>query len=177
MINLLPPNERRAIRREYRIRVGVVAAAFLLVFELTLAFLFLPTVYGLWLSTSEAFSQLEQIQTSVPSNISGIEGQIIDLKTKLNLLRGDRDIRLTRLLSAVAEAKPAGVSLTGVALVVSGENPTLLLKGYSERREDLITFRARLRADTANFVGAEIDAKYLLREPIDFSGMRLLLRP
>ena len=177
MINLLPPSERRALRREYRTRVGVLAATFLLVFEATLAFLFFPTVYGLWLSTSDASLQLQRARTSVPADIAGIESQIVDLKKKLDLMRGEDDIRITRYLSAIAQVKPVGVVLSGVALDVSGDKPVLVLKGYAERREDLTTFRARLRADATNFSGAEIDAKYLLREPIDFSSMRLILRP
>jgi len=175
MINLLPPEERRALKNEYRVRVAVVAMAFTLAFELVLVFMFVPAFYSLKLSTGNLSARLEQMRGSIPPDVSGIEERMTDLRGQIELLRGEKDIILSPYLLALAKAKPAGVAISNIALETS-DKPKLILKGYAATRDDLTQLRANLKKDTAHFIGAQFDARFLLREPIEFSGMEVTLK-
>jgi hypothetical protein len=193
MINLLPPSERKALRREYRIRVAVIFLASILCVEVVLIAMFVPAAYALRMSTDDLRLRITETKNSTPANVASVEGQILDLRKSIDLLVGGENIVITQYIDAIARAKPDGVSVTGISLdkLVSqpsksktdvGSNAAtstilIVLKGYASTRDDLTTFRSNLRKETAHFSGAEFDAKYLLREPIEFSNMRLILKP
>lgn len=174
MINLLPPAERRALKREYRIRVATVFLAFILAFEFLLAAMMVPAGYALRLSTADLTRQLEATRTLVQPDIDDFDRQVNELKSDIHLLSEGKDEGILRYIDALAAAKPATVSVSGISFTREPE-PMLEIKGFAPTRADLTQFRANLRKDTTNFLGADFDPKYLLREPIDFSGMRIQL--
>jgi hypothetical protein len=176
MINLLPPAERQALRREYRLRVGVVFLLYLLAAEVVLAVMFVPAAYALWLTSADLEQQLEKTRSAIPPDIAGVEQKVANLQKDIDLLMGGKDVVLSKYLLAIAKAKPAGVTIAGFSLE-SGASPSIVIKGYAATRADLLAFRANLRNDTEHFLGADFEAKYLLREPIDFSGMKIILKP
>lgn len=176
MINLLPPTERQALRKEYRVRVGVVFLLYLLVAEIVLVVMFVPAAYALWLSSADLERQLEKTRNAIPPDIAGVEQQITNLKEDIDLLMGGKDVAITKYLRAITKAKPAGVAIASFSLE-DGASPSITIKGYAATRADLLSFRANLRNDSEHFLGADFEAKYLLREPIDFSNMKIILKP
>ncbi len=175
MINLLPPKEKRTLRREYMTRVAVVAMLFALATEILFAVMFLPTAYSLSLSTQSLSDELARTQNSLPKDILDIQAEVEDLNSDVSTLKNTGDLMPTKYLDALGRAKTPGISLSSI-MFEKNPPPALVLSGYAATRADLTIFRNALRKDPL-FSGADFDAQLLLQESgIPFTGMRATLK-
>lgn len=172
MINLLPKEERKAIRNLYRMRVAVVLLLFVIALEVCAAILFSPAFYNLYLTKNELAQTLEMKRQAIPKDVEELQARITKLKEMVELLKNKGDTTATSLIDEIQKQKGGGVSIVGYTYDL--QSKTIQLRGKSATREDLTQFRKRMR-DLGKYQSVDVPPSTLLKEKdIDFT-MRMML--
>jgi hypothetical protein len=157
MINLLPTDEKKAIRTEYYWRVLTVCSAMFFLVLLVMVFSFLPTYfftisrYGAFLSESQS----DEIQSQI-SQVKEMDMAIQETNRKIDLLKnGASSSRVKDVFWEILQSKNKGVALTafsydsGSLVSKNGNNgvvspANIQLQGVSSDRESLLAFKDAL---------------------------------
>lgn len=149
LTNLLPPERRRTFRREYFLRLGVVAALLASALIIVAALLLLPAYVFL----EKSFQTKEAHLASIESTLSSVSEKT--LSDRLAALSADAAI-LTAIANApsvsaiiravLATARP-GVTLTYFSYTpaVSGSHGTLSISGTATTRDALRSYQLALQ--------------------------------
>jgi hypothetical protein len=180
-MNLLSPQEKNALRKEYRLRFFVVF--FLMSFFILLAAIvtFLPT-YFFTVSRYDLFfteSQSDEIQNRL-SRAKEAEKTILETNKKIILLKSDASVpRVKDIFFEISQSKNSGIVITslsyennGGAVTKKGKDPVLAkvnIRGRSSTRETLLAFKDAL-TQNKQFSNIDLPISSLVKESdIDFS--------
>ncbi len=173
MINLLPFEEKKKIRAEYRLRLGAIvslATALLLLSSLVL----LSLVYLLTLSkyqfASERFVKLESEQGKTGQE-KDINARIGETNKKVNIfLKEDKDQALfSEIIMKIIETKGTAIKLQNMFYESSPERKRLVISGRADDRDNLALFMETLKKDPF-FTTVDIPiSSYIKSTDIDFS--------
>ena len=150
LTDLLPPERRDRLAREYRYRFGVVAVSLIILLLLAAAALLSPTYLFLIGSAAAKETRLAGIQASLSSSDQ------VALSVRLEALSSDA-VALTELAKApsasaivrtVLAVPRAGITISGFTYApVSGTTPaTLALSGTAATRDALRSYQLALQS-------------------------------
>lgn len=150
MVNLLPPKEIAFIKREYRLRLGVVAGA-LSILILATANVLLGSTY---LVTSGGGNEVRERLAALEAGGAGSVGvnkeSLDQLKRELAVLNSARvDPALSAILDDILKRKPAGISIDELRFIRAGGDASegmISLGGIARRREDLLSAKRDIEA-------------------------------
>lgn len=145
LTNLLPGPRRKALRREYVYRLGVVALSLVIALTVVAASLLLPTYVFLLDSVKAKQVRLESIQSTLSSTdevaISARLKALSDQATALSLLAAQPSP--TRLVGNALTVPRTGVTLSGLSYKpLVGKTPaTLSITGTAATRAALRAYQ------------------------------------
>ena len=151
MFNLLPLEEKNAIRKEYRYRLMVVALVGLFVTFLVGSVLLVPS-YGL--SKIKEVSVVKNNALLKEGATARDDGRVVteelrDTKSILSALKpSDHTVYFHEVLGGIIEQRPSGVLLQGILMQSVGVAQTEFhLSGVARNRVDLVLFQKRLEGE------------------------------
>ncbi len=149
LTNLLPPERRHALVREYRYRFGVVVISLLVSLVLAAAVLLIPTYIFLQGSIAAKETRLTAVQASLSSAgqtspSARLAALSNDIATLTKLASGSSVSAVMRTVLAIPRS---GVTLSGLTYTpVSGMTPaTLDLSGVATTRAALSSYQLALQ--------------------------------
>ena len=147
--NLLPLERRRALRRDYFMRLGVVVAAFAATLSLTAAILLVPTYVFLVKSAAAEKARLASIESAISSSgeaaLSARLTALSDDTKALSALASARSV--SEVMRAALEISRPGISLSGFAYEpgASGNRSALAISGTAMTRDALRKYQLALQ--------------------------------
>ena len=150
MVNLLPLKEIAFIKREYRLRLGVVGGILSILILIT-ATVLLGSIYFLTSSNGdEARERLAALEAGGAGSVGMNKGSFDQLKRELAILDSTRvEPKLSAILDDILKRKPAGISIDEFRFVrTEGDPPrsTLSIGGIAQRREDILSAKHDIEA-------------------------------
>jgi hypothetical protein len=169
MINLLPAQQKKLVKRWYMLRALSVALGALIIMTALGALLFIPTLVTINSRYIIARNQIELLESTgtvaSPVDIAGFDARSAALLAKLASARKTPPTEYIALLRDVA---PDGVSPTGFA-AVSGDTPQQTITGFANSREQLQVYVMALEAlPSVAVVDAPI-SNYVGSKNVEFS--------
>lgn len=173
MINLLPSEEKKKVRMDYRLRLGaIVALAITLLFLASL--ILLSPVYLLTLSkhqfASERFVKLESEQGKTEQE-RDINTRIGEVNKKVDLfLKEDKDqVVFSEIITKIIEMKGTAIKLQNMFYESSPGRKRFVISGRADDRDNLARFVENLKKDPF-FTTVDIPiSSYIKSTDIDFS--------
>lgn len=148
MVNLIPQALRTMIRREYRLRLAVVASlAACFVFAAAAALLIPSYFLAATLQKAVLREQALLDQSLARKNLSDAAEQIRSAQALSVAL--DQHLALPRPSEALAQitaARPAGITVTRLEYATGGRGATVRISGVSDTREHLLAYKQNLAA-------------------------------
>ena len=160
MINLLPTEEKDALRRMYRLRIVVVAlglGALLIVVSLLLL---LPSYIMLSIEEDDLTDALAHAKERHAA-LEGADQEVLrDLRNKIDLLGEPEGVAPTKSIDRILSHRAHGIAVTHID-VMSDEQ--VQIQGVADRRTTLTTFIDTLRGDST-FASVESPISSLIAE-------------
>lgn len=176
MINLLPEAQKKALRHEYALRVGIVACGFALILEAEAAALLAPAYIELRSHVDANSRELERVTALVPKDDADAKGAVAGLGRQIDKLRGvEKTPLFSEYVDKLVAAKVPGIALSNVSFVLRGDVPELSLSGSARDRDALSAFRKNLRANP-EFVDADFPTSAFLKETDISFSMKLVVK-
>lgn len=179
MINILPIEERKEIKKEYLKRLSVVALVFFAITMLMAIVMLLPTVFFLNESESLSRVELEYVNKKLSDvGIAQISPMIEDLNRKVQILKTSSNFsKHSEIITEIMSAGGSGVKISALSVKMSAGKESIFISGRSETRKDLLAFvenlkkcKAGLNTKCTPFEKIESPLSNLLKEKdIDFS--------
>ncbi|MDP2651739.1 MAG: hypothetical protein Q8O94_01225 [bacterium] len=149
LTNLIPPERQQALRRDYFIRLGVVATILLIILTLIAALLLLPTYVFLIKSARAETARLANIESALSSsNEAALSAQLAALSNNAaTLLALSSAHSVSAILRAVLAISRPGISLSGFSHPpsVDGEPDTFAISGIAATRDALRNYQLALQ--------------------------------
>jgi hypothetical protein len=148
MINLLPDDNKKAVTREYRWRLIIVASCLMSASAIIGGTFLVPSYLLVLTKARAAADDLANAQKALESSgSSGIETATASLGSKLALLRNKNpEWGLSSLLSELAAARVNGVTITGIRTNPDKNSGfTLTIVGHARDRQQLLLFTEALK--------------------------------
>jgi hypothetical protein len=171
MLNLLTLEEKRSIKREYRVRVAAVIAAGLFFVSVFAIAGLLPAYFHVTVNLKIKNTDLENL--AVSSEREGDDSVALALKSTDTILsfigNKDNDEKLaTVLIQDTLKVRPSGVRVTTLSFDVSEGNKIITVRGIADTRASLIEFSRNL-GNQPGFLAANVPAEDLAQATnIDF---------
>lgn len=180
MINLLPVEEKRKIRRMYRIRVAVVSLCFAAaMIAVSLASL-LPSFFAASSKYSAAALSSQMAESENAAVKEDLEKRVKDANRAVSLLAGSGGSSSPRgLFLEIISRKPAGIRITAISY--SAEAPAakggaqgsppkrVIVGGTAATRENLLSFMNALKSEEM-FASADLPISNFVKDRnLDFS--------
>lgn len=173
MINLLPIEEKKKTRAEYRFRLGIIVAFAITALSLISLALLFP-VYLLTLSkyqfASEKLIKLESEQgrteqeKEINTKIKAVNKEI-DLFSKEN----KKSVVFSEIVMKIIETKGSTIKIQNMFYEPSPERERFVISGRADDRDSLALFIERLKKDSF-FTTVDIPiSSYIKSVDIDFS--------
>ena len=180
LTNLLPPERLANVRREYFLRLGVVATMLAACLVVVAAALLVPTYVYLSATMEAKANRLAGVEKTLSSSeesaLSARLATLAEDAATLSKLKGSASA--TETVRAALEVAHPGVSLTGVNYVAAaGKSPaTVALTGTAKNRDALRSYQLALQG--ASFVkSADLPVSVFAKSTdIEFT-VTLTLRP
>ena len=164
MINLIPPNAQKQVKREYWVRVAgvwgiLVATAFTIV-----ALLYVPA-YVLVKSKLSAYESIYQLANVRNESFVESEKEVTEAMTIARLLVGKNDsVSYTELIQIFNNLAGKNVSITNLHVAqTDGIFSSISISGVAQSRTSLVAFRDALEAHKL-FESAELPLSNLAKE-------------
>lgn len=153
MLNLLPTEEKKEVKREYHRRIWSVALSFSLFTLICGTLLLLPSLLKVDLGINQAESSFEVLSKKpAVSDYEGLKKTITDTKTEVAYLNDEMTshIHLADLIGKALENKPSGIKVSSVTWLVDDNNgKELILYGSASNRDTLNRYDNLLQSNTA----------------------------
>jgi len=154
LTNLLPPERRRALQRDYFMRLGVVSLLFVIMLTLAAAILLLPTYVFLSASESAGRIRLSSIESTLSSSEdAALSAQLAALSNStasLSALAGAHSA--SEIIRAVLAVSRPGVTLSNFAYssatVANKNQNTLTISGSAATRDALRNYQLALQSSS-----------------------------
>lgn len=163
MSNLLTKEEKKLVRKEYYMRVVVVALALLFfscilsVAELLPSFFYSSVAQALKKSELEKMIEGEATSEEVSSALKKVDAVTSFLKEEQS-----DSLLATDLIKEALVARPSGVVVSGITLESGTDSRVLVVSGVAATRADLIEFVSNL-GKRPNFFATDVPAENLAR--------------
>ena len=149
MLNLLPQEEKKHLRREYMERLGVIILGGVFITLFIGIALLLPSFF---LSKAREEVLMEQAAITRDSvtlqEKETLEETLRAASQKLTILaREEGEVPLRLVFETILNHKTEGIALTELFYAESEDVVTLSASGVAERRSDLLKFSGALRED------------------------------
>ncbi len=162
MINLIPPEGQRIVRREYLARVGAVFSLLATGALLAGALLLLPTYI---LLTHQLNTTTDQ--AAYPEAESGYAEATRSLADASRLAKrleaADNSAAASEILAHIDAGRPSAVALIGLTINQRPDGAEIVARGTAETRESLRQFVDTLKRD-AFFLDARVPVSDLARD-------------
>jgi len=173
MANLLPVAEKKKIRKEYRIRLGIVAM-FLFAGLVVVAIVLLTPSYILSsFKYSSAFSQLEIEKKKISDAAAGLDPikEAKDINAKLIVLEREGSLMPLSydIFTTIVGHKPQNVKINAIFYDRENMDGRISINGLSKDRETLLSFLKSLEGENM-FDRVELPiSSFVEGEDIEFS--------
>ncbi len=147
MINLIPFEEKKKLKRDYKIRLFSLALSFLGILLVFATLIFIPSYVVTGIKHSIAQEKLATLQTQTRAETGeSMDAIVSDIKTKLSLFKDPATILIPTndVIDRVLEIKGADIRLTEFSLERAEKKYTLSLGGTAASREALFAFQKKL---------------------------------
>jgi hypothetical protein len=171
MFNLLTLEEKKSIKREYRVRVAAVVVSFLFFVSVFAIAGLLPAYFHVTVNLKIKNTDLESL--AVASEREGDNSVALALGRTDTLLSfiGDKEVQkktTTQLIDKTLSVRPSGVRVTTLSFDVSEEGNVLAVGGVADTRASLIEYSRNL-GNQPGFLSANVPAEDLAQATnIDF---------
>ncbi len=150
MLELLPNTHKKALKKEYILRLIVVTISFLLVAGILLLISFSPSYFLLVVKEKIINQEFENVKKS--NNFiddKELQATIKNSKEMIDLLKSNGDTPLIKdLILKIISKKSSEVRIDGVSInYFKGGQYQIFIKGISKNRESLKLFVDSLRAE------------------------------
>ena len=157
MINVLPIEDRKEIKKEYFKRLIVVSLALLAAVLAMATIMLLPTM--IFLSDHEQIHQqeMEYIDAKLKSSgIATIKPLVDDLNKKISILNETSGFQsASRTAGEIMSLGLSGISIKSFSIKIEGDKETISITGQSATRRDLLSFVENLKKCKAGFAMRE----------------------
>ena len=163
MINLIPPEGHRAVRKEYLVRVSATYCFLFAVVFILLTVSLIPT-YVLVRAQMHAYDAEVSVQTE-GGEIKIAEEDTVRTEAILTELRKTPNTpNMSVIIREIENAATRGISFRNFSLQYTANTlDPILVQGVADRREDLVAFKQAVEAH-ALFEGADIPLTDLAKE-------------
>lgn len=152
MRNLLSQEDKKILRREYKLRVATIAAIFMFFTVLAGIGELLPSYFILKSRESAAKERVDIIKESVAKRKKDVSSAVLfETKEKLELLAFDENnVSLKIIFETIINKKPSGVHINGIFYDKdqSVKENKILIKGEADNRESLLEFKKLLGTES-----------------------------
>lgn len=148
MLELLPITQKNALKREYLLRVIVMALSFMLVIGILSSVALFPSYFLSIEREKFAYKEFENIKKfSNGTDNEKLQNDIKNLKEMLRILKPKGEgFSIKDLILKIISKKNSGVMISGVSIVSSKkEQYQIIVKGMAKNREHLERFAENLR--------------------------------
>jgi hypothetical protein len=149
MINLLPENEKKFFKKEYRLRVATVMLAMIFTLIVTLGVLLLPSVALTMYKRRVAQNSSIQPVTTIQKEYSELLKEVNAAKAYMVILAPEKPrVQATDVVALVTKHKLPGIKVTGVQYTATDKAGfKVIIHGVAQSRQSLIDFRAALEKE------------------------------
>lgn len=174
MANLLPQESQKNIRREYRLRLAVVAAFLLLAVIVFAAVLLVPSLLLSSVKANESEARLAVSRKGETQNLEKeIEAVVLKTNTDATLLseNGNQAFLVSEFIGHLLQTKPDTIAITGIFYekAKGGALDKASLRGIAANREALSAYVASLETDSY-FAEVVLPVSHFVQEKdIDFA--------
>lgn len=163
MINLLPPEAKGAMRKEYIVRLLSVWAALCGCALVGASFLLLPTYlfYSNQIRNSikETSASEEKLQAFEHMRVSLSEAQTFAKRLSLSI----ESVKASDILTHIEDALTEEIALEGLQIVQEEKGTRIEVRGKARTREALRVFLKRIESDTY-FLDAQVPVSDLAKD-------------
>lgn len=152
MINLLPEFEKRKLRKEYRLRAGIIILCSVFFLEILAAILLAPSYYLIDAAKNTLALELAAKKGVASSTTDDSQKKNTLIKEEILLLNPPLrpgDTLPSQILGEILAQKPQGISVNSFAFIRSSAAAiSAQLTGVAETREDLLAFQRVLKENS-----------------------------
>ena len=173
MVNLLPSGRIVFIKREYRLRLGVVAGILSILILVTANVLLISTYFVTSSDGDDVRERLAALEAGGAGSV-GVNKELLDrLQRELAVLNSVRvQPTLSTILDDILKRKSAGISIDELRFIRAEDAAlpsTIFLGGIARRREDLLSAKRDIEAsELVSTVTTPVSA-FTREENISFS--------
>jgi len=168
MFNILTPEQKKKIHREYLARVAVIVLAFVAMLEVLVVILFIP-IYKISKDNIETLKN--ELQTLNPRQFEESEKKfhenIDSAKTNIQALAEIAVNRTSEIIEKIIAARSGGIRINSIQFI-NGKKE-VVVKGVSGNRDGIVLFEKNLNSGS-NFKKVEVPISNFARgKDINFS--------
>lgn len=165
MLNFLPADEKKRLKKEYVMRLGVTVLSGLTVTFLIGGVLLLPAFY---LSKARENAYIDQSALTENSSTTDEEDALYDMlqgaQKRIDILAvRDKNIPLKTVFDTILMHRKSGVEITGLFYTKNDTVVILTVDGVADTREDLLAFSRALENDPL-FSDSELPVSNLAKD-------------
>ncbi|MBM2817592.1 MAG: hypothetical protein HW401_182 [Parcubacteria group bacterium] len=152
MLELLPNAHKKALKKEYFLRLTAVSLSFLIAVELFFLVSLLPSYFLSVVKESVVNKEFENaMKSNNNSEDKELQADIKETKEMVALLKSKGDNLLMKdLILKIIDRKSSGIKINGISVSYSKNGQyQIIVKGMSKDRELLKLFAERLRSEKA----------------------------
>lgn len=172
MINLLPPQAKRRLNKEYRLRFGIIVLWAVLALELLAVLFFVPSFMTLKRSTDQLSQDLEAKKTLSQTGSATSSKEVTLIKRELASLRVGTtatDTPPSLVFTEILKSKPRGIEISALAYQVDKAGISVQLTGVANTREDILAYKNSLGTNPHLILARANDGYILKKTNITFS--------
>lgn len=152
VINVLPLEQKRTLKKEYRMRLANMSLSFLALIALLASVLLLPSYFFSMTKESLAEAQLESFNANNPEiALNNTDSLVVDINNRLTLLNQDPTTYQVndKILSKLLALRPKGITFSQILYGQSSEGKsTIDIQGLASDRSTLRDFKSTLESNT-----------------------------
>jgi hypothetical protein len=143
MYNLLPDEQKDAIKREYHFRVAIIASRFVLLATIVGFVFLIPSFVLLFTKRSELTDQItasERVQAETTKEVSVDSTK--QLNEEVEILKGvNLDAHPEELIKKVFDSRPKNIQISKAVYGLVGTSSSVSIEGVANSIDDLLVFK------------------------------------
>lgn len=172
MFNLLPENLKEKIKKEYKLRLTIIAILFVIIAQLTFLIFLLPSWLNSYYKQKEYSGRKNEVSNFLSSlDISSTTAYIKSTNSILTIINDSLDYpKMSPVVMDILSKKKSSIKIGGIFYSVnSGNSATLSINGLASNREALVSFSDSLK-EIEYFKKVDLPISNLAKDKnIDFS--------
>ncbi len=149
MLNLLPPQQKKEVEKEYKARRAVIFLCFMLG-VLVVAFVSMIPLYLLskqnWDDNNDKLSKF--VDSSIMKQSRDLSSQTQMINSKISSLTFNKNVYIYDIIKKILDSRTSGISITNFSYSKKiGDKVDINISGIALSRETLISFEKNLEKD------------------------------